>query len=83
MTIVQLKFILATKVSLRECICAELAFLWYFCLELQSHYHTSSTISSPLPRLPHLRSECNQTIEEFISKSNGSELLLVAVFVNN
>jgi hypothetical protein len=83
MAIVQLKFILATEDCHRECIRAELALLRYFCLELQSHYHTSPPISSPLPRLPHLLSECNQTIEDFISKSNGSELLLVAVFVNN
>ena len=39
--------------------------------------------SAFLPGLPHLLSKSNQTIEELFSESNGSELLLISVFVNN
>jgi hypothetical protein len=50
------------------------------CLELQIPRFKDFALS---PGLPHLLSKSNQTIEELFSESNGSELLLISVFVNN
>jgi hypothetical protein len=50
------------------------------CPELQIPRFKDFALS---PGLPHLLSKSNQTIEELFSESNGTELLLISVFVNN